>query len=235
MKALAKAGFAQSYTYFTWRTERWEIEQYFAELTGPEVSQYMRGNLFPNTHDINPYHLQQGGPPMFKARLVMAATLSSVYGIYSGFELCEATPVPGKEEYFNSEKYEYKVWDWDRPGNIKELIRSVNQARKEHPALREYDNLHFFSADDQRVLTYAKTLLSANDRIVCVVSLDPVSVISTWVHLDLSVLGIEDGESFAITDLISGASWTWTGGHHPIEIDPSVGPAWLLSITDIAL
>ena len=235
MKALAKAGFAQSYTYFTWRTERWEIEQYFRELTGPEVSQYMRGNLFPNTHDINPYHLQQGGPPMFKARLVMAATLSSVYGIYSGFELCEATPVPGKEEYLNSEKYEYKVWDWDRPGNIKGLIRSVNQARKEHPALREYDNLHFFSADDQRVLTYAKTMLSANDRIVCVVSLDPVSVISTWVHLDLSVLGIEDGESFAVTDLISGASWTWTGGHHPIEIDPSVGPAWILSITDITL
>ena len=234
MKALAKAGFAQSYTYFTWRTERWEIEQYFNELTGPEVSQYMRGNLFPNTHDINPFHLQQGGPPMFKARMVMAATLSSVYGIYSGFELCEATPVPGKEEYLNSEKYEYKVWDWDRPGNIKDLIRTVNKARRDHPALQEYDNLHFFSADDQRVLTYAKTTSSDNDRIVCIISLDPLSVVSTWIHLDLGVLGIDEAEPFAVTELISGSSWTWTGAHQQVEIDPAVGPAWILSLTDIA-
>jgi starch synthase (maltosyl-transferring) len=234
MKALAKAGFAQSYTYFTWRTERWELEQYFSELTGPDVSLYMRGNLFPNTHDINPYHLQQGGPPMFKARFVMAATLSSVYGIYSGFELCEATPVPGKEEYLNSEKYEYKVWDWDRPGNIKDLIRAVNQARRDHPALQEYDNLSFFSADDQRVLTYAKTLPSANDRIVCIISLDPTEVVSTWIHLDLDVLGFEDGEPFSVTELVSGSTWTWTGAHHPIEIDPSIGPAWMLAVSDIA-
>ena len=109
-------GFAQSYTYFTWRTEQAELQEYLQELTGPDVSQYMRGNFFPNTHDINPFHLQNGGRPMFKIRFVLAATLSSVYGIYSGFELCEATPVPGKEEYLNSEKYEYKVWDWDGRG-----------------------------------------------------------------------------------------------------------------------
>jgi starch synthase (maltosyl-transferring) len=171
---------------------------------------------------------------MFKARFVMAATLSSVYGIYSGFELCEATPVPGKEEYLNSEKYEYKVWDWDRPGNIKDLIRAVNQARLDHPALQEYDNLSFFSADDQRVLTYAKTLPSANDRIVCIISLDPTEVVSTWIHLDLDVLGFEDGEPFSVTELVSGSTWTWTGAHHPIEIDPSIGPAWMLAVSDIA-
>lgn len=234
MKALAKVGFAQSYTYFTWRTERFEFEEYFTEITGPEVSQYMRGNLFPNTHDINPFHLQQGGRPAFKARLVLAATLSSVYGIYSGFELCEATPVPGKEEYLNSEKYEYKVWDWDRPGNIKALIRTVNQARRDHPALQEYDNLKFFAADDQRVLTYAKTLDSADDWIVCIISLDPVEPISTWIHLDLGALGLDDGEVFAVHELITGAQWTWVGAHHPVQIDPAIEPAWLLSISVLA-
>lgn len=231
MKALAKAGFAQSYTYFTWRTGRRELEEYFSELTGPDVSQYMRGNLFTNTHDINPFHLQTGGRPAFRMRLVLAATLSSVYGIYSGFELCEATPVPGKEEYLHSEKYEYKVWDWDRAGNIKDLVRTVNLARKAHPALQEYDNLRFFTADDERVMVYAKRSADGNDRIVCIVSLDPVNTVDTWVHLDLGVLGLADGIGFDVTELITGNKWVWTGPHHRININPMIEPAWILSLS----
>jgi starch synthase (maltosyl-transferring) len=233
MKALAKAGFAQSYTYFTWRTGRAELEDYFNELTGPEVSQYMRGNLFTNTHDINPFHLQTGGRPAFKTRLVLAATLSSVYGIYSGFELCEATPVPGKEEYLHSEKYEYKVWDWDRPGNIKDLVRTVNAARVAHPALQEYDNLDFFSADDERVMVYAKLSGDGVDRIVCVVSLDPVSVVDTWIHLDLTRLGLVDGIAYSVTELITGHTWSWIGAHHPVQINPMDEPAWILSLSPL--
>jgi starch synthase (maltosyl-transferring) len=233
MKALAKTGFAQSYTYFTWRTERWEIEEYFRELTGPDVSQYMRGNLFVNTHDINPFHLQTGGRPAFRTRLVLAATLSSVYGIYSGFELCEATPVSGKEEYLNSEKYEYKVWDWDRPGNIKDLVRIVNKARKDHPALQEYDNLRFFSSDDERVMVYAKVSNDGSDRIVCIVNLDPHRTVSTWINLDLSQLGLTDGITYDVTELITGNHWSWTGAHHHIQINPMIEPAWILSLSPL--
>ena len=231
MKALAKAGFAQSYTYFTWRTERQEIEEYLKELTGPDVSQYMRGNFFTNTHDINPYHLQRGGKPMFKTRFVLAATLSSAYGIYSGFELAEATAVEGKEEYLNSEKYEYKVWDWDRPGNIKDLITIVNRARHEHLALQEYDNLRFHSADDERVLTYSKCSADNQDRILCIVSLDPVHSIDTSIHLDLDLLGLTDGLSYDVVDLITGEQWTWTGADQHIRIDPLVEPAMLLTLS----
>jgi starch synthase (maltosyl-transferring) len=234
MHALAKAGFAQSYTYYTWRTERREIEQYLQELTSSNVSQYMRGNLFTNTHDINPFHLQTGGIPMFKSRFVMAATMSSVYGIYSGFELGEATSVPGKEEYLNSEKYEHKVWDWDRPGNIKGLIGLVNRTRREHPALQEYDNLRFHSADDQRVLTYSKIDPAAEDRILCLVTLDPDQTLDTWIHLDLDALGLLDGLPYHVTELISGNTWVWTGAHHPVRIDPAVEPAWILSLSTTA-
>jgi starch synthase (maltosyl-transferring) len=168
---------------------------------------------------------------MFKIRFVLAATLSSVYGIYSGFELCEATPVPGKEEYLNSEKYEYKVWDWDRPGNIKDLIASVNRARNEHPALQEYDNLQFHTADDQRLLTYSKVLAADSDRILCLVSLDPDHVVDTWIHLDLAGLGLVDGLAYGVTELISGDTWTWTGAHHSVRIDPATEPAWILSLS----
>jgi starch synthase (maltosyl-transferring) len=127
MRTLAKAGFTQSYTYFTWRNFKGELIEYFQELTQGPMREYFRGNLFPNTPDILPEFLQKGGRPAFMIRAVLATTLSSVYGIYSGFELCENTPVPGKEEYLNSEKYELKAWDWERPGNIRPLITRLNQ------------------------------------------------------------------------------------------------------------
>ena len=134
MRALAKAGFTQSYTYFTWRNTKSELIEYLTELTSYPAKEYFRPNFFTNTPDILPVFLQEGGRPAFRIRLVLAATLSPVYGIYNGFELCENTPIPGREEYLHSEKYEYKVWDWDRPGNIKEDIAVLNRFRRNNPA-----------------------------------------------------------------------------------------------------
>src|SRR5881409_4243697 len=149
MKALAKAGFTQSYTYFTWRNEKQELIDYLTEITTPPMADYFRGNLWPNTPDILHEALQRGGRPAFKTRLALAATLSSLYGIYSGYELCENTPrEPGSEEYLNSEKYEYKVRNWDAPGNLVAYVTRINRIRREHRALHGYRNLRFYGADE---------------------------------------------------------------------------------------
>src|ERR687891_2743959 len=149
MKVLAKAGFTQSYTYFTWRNEKTELQDYLIEITTPPVAEYFRGNLWPNTPDILHETLQRGGRPAFKLRLVLAATLSSLYGIYSGYELCENVPfAPGSEEYLYSEKYEPKARDWDAPGNLVGFITRINRTRRAHRALQLYDNLRFYPCDD---------------------------------------------------------------------------------------
>ncbi|HEY7033433.1 MAG TPA: alpha-1,4-glucan--maltose-1-phosphate maltosyltransferase [Thermomicrobiales bacterium] len=230
MRALAKAGFTQSYTYFTWRNFKQEIVDYFTELTQSEMREYFRGNLFVNTHDILPVILQEGGRPAFKFRVALAATLSSAYGVYSGYELCEATAVPGKEEYLNSEKYEYKVWDWDRPGNIKEYIATINRIRREHPALQEYDNLRFYWADDDNVLCYGKATPDHSDVVIVAVNLDPFQTHETWIHFPIHDFGIAEGEQYRATELITGESYIWTGGSHPIRLDPHVEPVHIFSI-----
>jgi starch synthase (maltosyl-transferring) len=230
MKALAKAGFAQSYSYFTWRNFKQEIVDYFTELTQTDVVDYMRVNLFPNTHDILPVILQRGGRPAFKMRLVLAATLSSVYGIYSGYELCENTPVPGKEEYLNSEKYEYKVWDWDRPGNIIDYVTLINQIRRNHPALQEYDNLRFYWADDTNFVCYGKTTPDLSDIILVVVNLDPLQAHETMFHFPVEAFGLQPGERFLVTELITGDTFFWDGGSHHVFLDPNWQPALIYSI-----
>ena len=156
MKALAKAGFTQSYTYFTWRNTKYELTEYLTELTQTPMREYFRPNFFTNTPDILAPVLQTGGRAAFKMRLVLAATLSPSYGIYSGFELCENEAVPGTEEYLNSEKYEIKVRDWNQPGNIKEFIARVNSIRRENPALQEFLNLRFLTTDNDQILFYSK-------------------------------------------------------------------------------
>jgi starch synthase (maltosyl-transferring) len=173
LKMLAKVGFSQSYTYFTWRNFKQELIDYLTELTQTDVKEYLRPNFFTNTPDINPPYLQTGGRPAHQVRLVLAATLSSVYGIYNGFELCEATPIPGKEEYLDSEKYEYKVWDWDRPGNIKDYIATVNRIRRDNPALQELDNLRFYPAHDDSILFYGKMTPDRGNMVFVAVNLDP--------------------------------------------------------------
>src|SRR3954471_8644170 len=182
MKALAKAGFNQSYTYFTWRTAKQELTEYFTELTQTDMRDYFRGNLFTNTPDILPFHLQEGGRPMFIIRAVLAATLSSVYGIYSGFELCEDEALPGREEYHDSEKYQLKERDWNAPGNIKDLITKLNRIRRENRALQLYDNLRFHFAENDQILCYSKMTPARDSIILVVVNLDPEHMQSAFVH-----------------------------------------------------
>jgi starch synthase (maltosyl-transferring) len=230
MKALAKAGYAQSYSYFTWRNFKREIMEYLVEVTQTEVKEYMRVNFFPNTHDILPYILQEGGRPAFKFRLVLAGTLSSVYGIYSGYELCENTPVPGKEEYLNSEKYEYKVWDWDRPGNIVDYVASFNRIRREHPALQEYDNLFFLHASDDSVLCYIKALPEAASFTMIVVNLDPFQPHHSEVEIPHHILGTDHTDQVRVTELFTGESFIWQGGTETVYLDPEQNPAMIFDL-----
>lgn len=230
MKALAKAGFTQSYTYFTWRNFKQEIMDYGIELTQSDMKEYFRGNFFVNTHDILPSILQEGGRPAFKFRAVLAATMSSLWGIYSGYELCEATPVPGKEEYLNSEKYELKVWDWDRPGNISEYIARVNEIRRQHPALHAYDNLRFFGTSDDNVLCYGKSTRDRRDMVVVVVNLDPFHAHTSRILLPIEDFGVEHGGQYRANELLTGETFLWTGGEQELTLDPASNPAMIFEI-----
>jgi starch synthase (maltosyl-transferring) len=220
MKALAKAGFTQSYTYFTWRNFKGEITDYLEELTQDEMREYFRGNFFANTPDILPEFLQRGGRPAFKIRAVLAATLSSVYGIYNGFELCENTPVPGKEEYLNSEKYEIKAWDWDRPGNIRPLITRLNQIRRSHPALQEYENLRFYGCDNDNVLFYGKTTPDRKDIVFVAVNLDPFQAHEATLWFPLSVMGVAQHDPWEVEELLAGERHFWHGSSQQVYLEP---------------
>jgi starch synthase (maltosyl-transferring) len=231
MQALAKVGFTQSYTYFTWRNFKQELTDYFAELTHGDMAEYFRGNLFANTPDILPPILQHGGRPAFKMRLVLAATLSSVYGIYSGYELCENAAVPGTEEYLDSEKYEIKVRDWNAPGNLTEYIARINRIRRENPALHEYRNLRFYPSDRDDVLWYGKRSFDGGNAILAAVNLDPFEPRQATVRVPLDVLGIGAEERFRVEELITGARHLWKGAEQTIRLDPGVEPAAIFRVS----
>jgi starch synthase (maltosyl-transferring) len=230
MKALAKAGFTQSYTYFTWRTGKHELEDYMKELTRSKMKEYFRGNLWPNTPDILPEILQRGGPPAFRMRLVLAATLSSVYGIYSGYELCENEAVPGTEEYRHSEKYELKARDWTAPGNITEFITTLNLIRRAHPALHLYDNLRFHRAEDDRVLFYGKATPGGEDALLVAVSLDPFEPREAVLHVPIEQFGIGEKESYEVEDLLTGARRVFVGRRNAYRLDPETNVAAVLAV-----
>lgn len=230
MKALAKAGFTQSYTYFTWRNFKYELKEYFTELTQGSVAEYMLGNLFTNTPDILPIILQNAPPSAFKMRAVLAATLSSTWGMYNGFELCEGTPKPGTEEYLHSEKYEYKVWDWDRPGNIKGFIGKLNKIRKNNPALQKYRNLRFYKADNDNILFYAKYTENLTNIIFIAVNLDPYKKQEALIHVPIKELGIKPDETFQVIDLITDQKFYWKEEKNFISLDPEKEPAHILLV-----
>ncbi len=230
MKALAKLGFTQSYSYFTWRTAKWEFTEYLTELTQSPVKEYMRANFFANTPDILPKHLQEGGRPAFLQRAVLAATLSSVYGIYNGFELCENAAVPNKEEYINSEKYQYKVWDWDRPGNIRDWITKINRIRHDNPALHEYDNLRFYNIANENILLYGKITEDRSNFILIAVNLDPYHGQEGALELPLWELGLPDWATVKMEELLSGYQFTWTGKNQHVWID-NKSPAFIWRVT----
>jgi len=230
MKALAKVGFTQSYTYFTWRNFKDEFIDYFTELTQTEMSEYFRGNLWTNTPDILPQILQEGGRAAFKMRFVLASTLSSVYGIYSGFELCESAWIEGKEEYLNSEKYEYKVWDWARPGNIKDFITKVNKIRRENPALRLYRNLRFYQADNDNILFYGKSTKDKKSIILVAVNLDPFHRHECHVDIPLEEFGLKSDETFELHELITGERFLCKEARQHISLDPKKEPAHIYNL-----
>ena len=230
MKMLAKIGFSQSYTYFTWRNFKWELTEYLTELTQTDVTEYMRPNFFPNTPDILPEFLQKGGRSAFMIRFILAATLSPVYGIYNGFELCENEAVPGKEEYLNSEKYTYKVWDWERPGHIKDLITTVNRIRRENIALRELKNLRFHAVDNDNVLFYSKINTDRSNMIFIAINLDPFDVHECTLEMPLAYMGLNTHENYLVKELLSGDSHLWNGVQQRIRLDPYTSPALILHV-----
>jgi starch synthase (maltosyl-transferring) len=219
MKSLGKLGFTQSYTYFTWKNSAWELRDYLTELTKTEMAEYYRPNFFANTPDILHEFLQTGGRPAFRLRLLLAATLSPTYGIYSGYELCESTPVHhGSEEYLDSEKYEIRVRDWNAPGNIKQDISKLNRIRREEPALHELTNLSFLNTDYGAILAYKKSVPGSD--LIVVVNLDPHAMHETMVEVPIDELGIGKDESYEMSDLLTGARYTWRGAKNYVRLDP---------------
>ena len=227
MHMLAKVGFTQSYTYFTWRTDRWELEEYLTELS-TETVDFLRPNFFVNTPDILHAYLQYGGPPAFAIRAILAATMSPSWGVYSGYELYEHVAVkPGSEEYLDSEKYQYRPRDWDTPHTLAPLLTKLNAIRHAHPALRQLRNLRWHDPDNEQILAFSKQ--DGNDCVLVVVNLDPHSVREATVHVDLAALGLDPDETYTVHDELSGDTWTW-GERNYVRLDPFVAPAHVLAV-----
>jgi starch synthase (maltosyl-transferring) len=232
MKALAKIGFQQSYTYFTWRNTKAELTAYMTELAHTDMGEYYRPNFFANTPDINPVPLQTSGPAGFVIRSTLAATLSSAYGIYSGFELAEGTPIPGREEYLNSEKYEIKAWDYDRPGNIRDHITALNRIRRENPALWDFRNITFLNAWNDNVLSYLRITPEKDNALLILVNLDPKNRQECTYEVPLWEFGLPDHGVIAVEDLLGGYKFTLSGKTHRIALDPAERSVviWRLSL-----
>jgi starch synthase (maltosyl-transferring) len=228
---LAKVGFSQSYTYFTWRNTKKELTQYIRELTQTEVKEYFRPNFWPNTPDILPEFLQYDGRPAFITRLVLAATLSSNYGIYGpAFELCDNQGVPEKEEYINSEKFEIKQWDWEKPGNLKEFIARINQIRRENPALQTTWNVSFCEVDNDYLICYTKTTEDLSNILLIVVNLDPFHTQSGWVRIPLERLDIKADQPYLVYDLLSRDKYFWQAERNYVELNPQILPAHVFKV-----
>jgi starch synthase (maltosyl-transferring) len=229
---LAKAGFSQSYTYFTWRNTKHELTEYFTELTRSDVREFFRPNLWPNTPDILPEYLQFGGRPAFVSRLVLAAALGASYGIYGpAFELCENRPrQPGSEEYLDSEKYQIRSWNLGDPWSLSELIARVNRARRENPALQSDWRLHFHDTDNEAIVCFSKTTRDFSNIVLAVVNLDSKHKHSGWVDLDLDALGLDAAHPYQVHELLGDSRHLWTGARNYVELDPQVLPAHLFRI-----
>jgi starch synthase (maltosyl-transferring) len=240
MRYLAKCGFTQSYTYFTWRNSAPELRDYLTELTTTEARDYFRPNLFANTPDILHEYLQHGGRPAFEVRLVLAATLAASYGIYSGYELCENVAVrAGSEEYLDSEKYQIKIRDWNAPGNLTELITRVNTIRRSHRALQFNDGLQFHSTGNPTLLWFSKVAPGPpsaepglHERVFVAANTDPHHMQHGWVEMPIQDLGIGDGESYEVEDLLDGTRYRWRGAWNYVRLEPAVRMAHIFRIVN---
>jgi starch synthase (maltosyl-transferring) len=230
MQQLAKLGFTQSYTYFTWRNAKWELTEYLTELTQTDMADYFRPNFFANTPDILHEYLQAGGPPAFKIRLLLAALLSPTYGIYSGYELFENVPVQeGSEEYLNSEKFELKHRNYAATGSLVPFITRINDLRRKHSALAEMTNLTFHHTDKDNVMAFSKSATGA-ETILVIVNLNPFHWEEATVHLDLDALGVSPGEPFEVHDLLTDTRFVWHGAESYVRLDPGDEPAHVFRI-----
>jgi len=232
MYFLAKAGFTQSYTYFSWRNTKQELTRYLTELTQTEVREFFRPNLWPNTPDILPEYLQFGGRPAFMARLVLAATLGANYGVYGPpFErFIGMAHTPGSEEYHESEKYELRHWNLDTPGGLQKYMRRVNQIRREHPALHDDWNLRFHTVDNEQIIAYSKQTDDGRDTVLVVVNLDPHHTQSGWLELPLEQLDMTEDTPFQVHDLLGDGRYLWHGARNYVELNPEMSPAQIFAI-----
>lgn len=231
MYELAMRGYPQSYTYFTWRRYKQEIQEYYTELFQTEVADFFRPNSWPNTPDILTDQLQYGGRPMYVQRLVLAATLTANYGMYGpAFELMWSEARPGAEEYLDNEKYEIKQWDVDQPHSLAEVIKLVNRIRHAHPALQQDRTLRFHHISNDQLIAYSKTDASGEDVILVIVNLDPnwQQTGTTW--LDLDALGVNEDTEFEVRDLFGGGTFTWYGRSNYVELNPHVTPAHIFRV-----
>jgi starch synthase (maltosyl-transferring) len=228
MHKLAQLGFTQSYTYFTWRNAKWELEEYLRELAHTPAADYMRPNFFVNTQDILHAYLQHGGEPAFKVRAVLAALMSPSWGVYSGYELMEATPLrEGSEEYLDSEKYQYRPRDWSQH-SLAPYLTVLNEFRRAHPATHRLRNIVFHQADNDAVIAFSKRLDS--DVVLVVANLDPTSTREATLHLDMPSLGLDWGDTFHVADAISGDTYTWHGPANYVRLDPVSEPAHVFAV-----
>jgi starch synthase (maltosyl-transferring) len=234
MYQLARIGFSQSYTYFTWRNTKQELTAYLTELTTTDVRDYFRPHFFVNTPDINPFFLQTSGRPGFLIRAALAATLSGLWGLYSGFELCESAPLPGREEYLDSEKYEIRVRHRDAPGNIVAEIAKLNKIRKANPALQDHLNLRFYNAFDEEVIYYGKSSPSGDDMVLVAISLDPHRAHEVTIEVPLWEWGLPDNASVAVEDLMREHSFVWSGKLQRVRLDPGELPFSIWRIAPLA-
>ncbi|MBI2392170.1 MAG: alpha-1,4-glucan--maltose-1-phosphate maltosyltransferase [Deltaproteobacteria bacterium] len=231
MLGLAKRGFSQSYTYFTWRTTKTELETYLGQVTGGDAAEVMRPNFWPNTPDILPEELQHGGRPAFLRRAVLAATMSSNWGIYGpAFELMEHVPRPGSEEYLDNEKFELKRWDLDRSDSLRHVIARLNRIRRENPALQANRNVAVHRTDDDFVVAFSKRSDDGESIVLTVVLLDGHHPHGCWLDLDLAALGVADDETFQVHDLLGDGRWQWHGRRAYVHLDPRVMPAQVFRV-----
>ncbi len=232
MQRLAKLGFTQSYTYFTWRNTKQELTEYFTELTQTEAREYFRPNLWPNTPDILPEYLQLGGRPAFMVRFILAATLGASYGIYGpAYELGENAPFEsGSEEYLNSEKYELKHRDLDSAASLKDLITRINSIRKKTPALQKNSNLRFHDIDNPSIICYSKSSDDHSEVIITIVNLDSFAKQAGFVDLDLAAIGLATGQPIRVYDLLAEEEYLWQGARNYVELTPEIRPAHILRV-----
>jgi len=231
MYRLAKIGFSQSYTYFTWRDSRAELEAYLTELTTTAPKEFFRPNFFVNTPDINPVFVQTNGRAGFLIRAALATTLAGLWGLYSGFELCEATPLPGREEYADAEKYEIKAWDWNRPGNIIPEITALNWIRRTNPALQTHLGVKFLGGANPSIITFEKATPDRSNVVLVAVNLDPWRVQETDIEIPLWSWALPDHATLDVEDLLTGTRATWQGKYRHLRLDPQVSPyaIWRMS------